>query len=53
MDDLALTPGEDAWRAKILRDAKMFGHDAAIESFTLLDGASAAECEKRLLILLG
>lgn len=52
MDDLALTPEGDARRAKILRDAKTFGHDAAIENFPSLDGASAAECEKRLPILL-
>lgn len=52
MDDLALTPEGDARRAKILRDAKTFGHDAAIENFPSLDGASAAECKKRLPILL-
>ncbi|KAG8743030.1 hypothetical protein FRC10_000481 [Ceratobasidium sp. 414] len=52
MDDLALTPEGDARRAKILRDAKSFGHEAAIENFPSLDGASPEECARRLPILL-
>ncbi|KAG8708120.1 hypothetical protein FRC09_001428 [Ceratobasidium sp. 395] len=52
MDDLALTPEGDARRAKILRDAESFGHEAAIENFPSLDGASPEECSRRLPILL-
>ncbi|KAH7338691.1 hypothetical protein B0J17DRAFT_658102 [Rhizoctonia solani] len=52
MDDLALTPEGDARRSKILRDAKTFGYDAAVENFPSLDGASPDECAERLPILL-
>ncbi|KAB5591960.1 DNA-directed RNA polymerase [Ceratobasidium theobromae] len=52
MDDLALTPEGDARRAKILQGAKAYGHDAAVENFPSLDGASPEECNQRLPILL-
>ncbi|QRW08992.1 DNA-directed RNA polymerase III subunit C5 [Ceratobasidium sp. AG-Ba] len=52
MDDLALTPEGDARRTKILKDAQSFGHEAAIENFPSLDGASPEECARRLPILL-
>ncbi|CAE6465127.1 unnamed protein product, partial [Rhizoctonia solani] len=52
MDDLALTPEGDARRSKILQDAKTFGHEAAVENFPSLDGASSEEHARQLPILL-